>query len=686
MWGVSASSALGISGIASGTATSENGHPMYKGITWPKNQALPKFRKAKYLDVLDIREVEFSHLFLTTLQGVVNRKRPRIYIITDFEEGPHTWISEFDVDYTVHNTESEIQSVIDDYIDEIRTVIVYDPDVPASVNVGTTIAGVEDGVVTDHKLGMELINKYDHLDLRDLRGKFDDAQTAYQWQLDEYWSETSDRHIVGLSGGDDVPVEEIPSERQDYYDVVLAESNQIRDSSNHDVYEVDLSSYLGSNAFYLRFDDAFEDDGWGPGVYSIRVETHTGNTVADFQPTTDDEDQYLYDPNNSKVKENLKLRFADMGAYFIYKFQTPTEATGLTAYIEMENQFEVAATTTTPPDPSETVFKPFSKFRDYAVATRALTLWPNGDIQDLFGTVLDRLEPNSPYLGWFGSDFEGEVSGVEQCSQNSVYVGATDYFDNMTVFSGVNANVGCRHYHWGADCPQLENKVYVTLTYTEGDNLQYNQHRMRYLWDDDARGEIPINWSTSPQLADAAPSILSHYQRTATENDHLTCGPSGLGYMYPRPWPDETLEEFTKQTARYMRRTDLNTIYMLDRESGENVSLSAETINQYAEDINPKGVTLNFGGEVPAETDILNDRLARAAGPLVSDADRLVDVIESETPDDWNGESPVFIAIGLLAWNLTPTEVVEGLEDLGSEYEIVTSDDFFDLVWEEGDQ
>lgn len=686
MWGIGATSMLGLTGIGTSTTVSDDrGSERDDGITWPESQALPKLRNVKHLDVLDIRDLEYSHLFLTTLQGIVNRRRPRLYILTDFEEGPFAWLDTFDVGYTIHDTKEDIDSTIENYVEEVDMIVAYDPDVHASVNVATTIAGVESGVVTDYEHGMVLTNKCNHLSLQDLRGRFNNAQEAYRWLFDEYWSKTSNRHIVGLPGGNDVPVVDIPSERQDYYDVLLEEDEQLRDSSNRDVYEVDLSPYLDDGEIYLRFDDAFEDDGWGAGVYSIRIETGAGNIIADFKPTTVDEDKYLYDSDGSKEREDWQFRFADMESYFIYEFEKPDDATELTAYIDMENQFAVAATNTAPPDPSEKVFEAFSIHRDYAVATRAFTIWPSGNIQNLFDTILGNIETNSPYLGWFGGDFEGEVSGVEKCSQNSVYVSPTDFFENMTVFSGFNANVGCRCKEMKVDTPDLENKVYVTLTYTEGDNLQYNQHRMRYLWDDDARGEIPLNWSTSPQLADAAPTIISHYQQTATENDHLTCGPSGLGYMYPQPWPNETLGAFTKQTARYMQRTDLNTIYMLNREEGQNVSLSEETVDQYTENIDPKGVTLNFGGNVSAETDILGEQLARAAGPLVSDADRLAGVIESETPDEWNGESPVFIAIGLLAWNMTPTDVVEGLQDLGSEYEIVTSDHFFDLIWEEHD-
>ena len=390
LWGLGAASALGITGITSPVVASKDGTPASgEGIVWPRNQALPRFRRAKHLDVLDIRELDFDKLLLTTLQGIINRKRPRLYLLSDFEEGPFTWLNDLNIDYTVHNTQKEVESVVQRYVGEADLVIAYDPDVPASINVGTTIAGVENGVVTDYTRATELVSEHDHLELRDLRDKFEGPQDAYQWQFENYWAKTSNRHIVGLRGGSDVPVADIPIERQDYYDVLLSEDKQLRDGSNRDVYELDLSPYLGDDAIYLRFDDAFEDDGWGPAVYSIRLKTGDGNTVADFKPTTKAEDAFLYDPDGSQTKEDLQLRFADGTSYFIYKFEPPKAATELTAYVDVENQYEIAATNTSPPDPSKTEFKPFTHNRDYAVATRAFTLWPSGNIQDLFSEVLE---------------------------------------------------------------------------------------------------------------------------------------------------------------------------------------------------------------------------------------------------------------------------------------------------------
>ena len=128
----------------------------------------------------------------------------------------------------------------------------------------------------------------------------------------------------------------------------------------------------------------------------------------------------------------------------------------------------------------------------------------------LFERILSDVKPGTPYLGWFSNDVQGEFSSVEIASQHGVYVLAADWFSNMTVFSGTSMKAKLPA---PAKAPKLENKIYVTYTFSEGDNFQYNEHRMRVLWDDPNRGKVPTNWTSSPLLYDGAPVMLDHFLR-----------------------------------------------------------------------------------------------------------------------------------------------------------------------------
>ena len=66
--------------------------------------------------------------------------------------------------------------------------------------------------------------------------------------------------------------------------------------------------------------------------------------------------------------------------------------------------------------------------------------------------------------------------------------------------------------------PALQNKMYVAIFNSDGDNLQEDEGLIPLKWADSARGSVPINWTISPALVDVAPGILRYYQGTATIN------------------------------------------------------------------------------------------------------------------------------------------------------------------------
>ena len=112
-------------------------------------------------------------------------------------------------------------------------------------------------------------------------------------------------------------------------------------------------------------------------------------------------------------------------------------------------------------------------------------------------------------------------------------------------------------------------KAYVSFTISDGDNLQYDQHRMAALWKDSVRGSIPMGWTISPSLVQTAPSLGAYYISTASPNDELIAGPSGAGYMYPSQWPQAQLPAFLKTTGELMQAMKLSIIQVLDSGSSQ---------------------------------------------------------------------------------------------------------------------
>ncbi len=624
---------------------------------WPANRALPRFAEPVHLDAADISKLPGDQqTVLVTLQGIVNRKQPRLYWVMSGDQTDQTWLGTIGIPNTMA---SDPWSLFTKYRREIRGAIVYDTNVPDTINVATSLAGLHDAVITTPELASSLKLPI----LEDLRGRFKDKFAAYDWVLSNYWDRLTHRIVSAISPSNTVQVPGVQ------WTTLLQVTGHVHDASNKGTYTADFSNLLagGSGTVYVRYQDAYTNEGWGPSVQQVTV-LADGNAIASFQPGSDGEKPFLYDPDSSQLAS--AWRFADGTNYFIYAFTPPAGTKTLTLQTLMWNQYLVTATNTAP---EAQVANP--EFRDYIVGTRALVFWLDPLVPAeaaLFGQILGKLAPDTPYLGWFPNG--NEMPGVTLCAQHGVVVGATDDFNNGTVFGGVRARVTSMQPP--TTVPQLANRIYVTLTMSEGDNVQYDQHRMRMIWDDPNRGRVPINWSISPLLLDAGRSMLSYYQRTQTENDLLVAGPSGAGYTYPGEWPAADLSRYTERTGHYMRRAGMNIIYALNRNDSTDLPLAPAIAAAYIRDVNPLGILYNW--ESTSQFSVVNGLpvFTQIGISSVSDGQTaLMNALNS-----WDGKRPLFVALGVLAWNMAPTDVNTLVDSLSSQFEVVRGDVYFELL------
>src|ERR1700733_14845556 len=142
------------------------------GLQWPANQPLPAFGVPGHLDVANIQQLTGDQqVLLTTLQGTVNRREPRLYWLLQGDNTDQTWLTTSRIPYTVS---TDPMSLIAKYRDEIRGAIVYDPIVPDSINVATSLAGLNNAVIAT----ADLADQYQLPILEDLRGRFANKMDA----------------------------------------------------------------------------------------------------------------------------------------------------------------------------------------------------------------------------------------------------------------------------------------------------------------------------------------------------------------------------------------------------------------------------------------------------------------------------------------------------------------------------
>jgi len=628
--------------------------------SWSGRPVLPQFPRPERLDVVDLTKLNGrDQALLTTLQGIVNRRQPRIWTLLAADGTDQTWLE------TVRLPQRTVEdplSLVERYRQEFSGAVLYDIDVPDSVNVATTLAGLRGAVIATPEQAESLqLTVVD-----DLRGRFAGRVDAYTWQLANLWPRCNHRMLTGIPGGQTVSVPGV------VWTTLGKVDQHVHDASNKATYTFDLTGQLGGDAVYLRFQNAYSNDGWGPSVQQVTV-IADGQVIAAFQPTTPAEQPYLFDADGSSSADG-GWRFADGTSYWTYKFSPPAGTQALSVQILMWNQYLVTSTGTAP-----TEVVAFPHFRDYIVANRAMVSWLEPSIAeqaDLMNEIFAKVEPTTPYLGWFpGGVAGGEWGGVGYASQHGIEVLAADFFHNATVLSGTRDPIMPQRRP--VPPAALENKVYVTLTVMEGDNVQYDQHRMRQIWDHPDRGKVPTNWTIDPLLADLAPAMFSYYQRTVTENDLLIAGPSGGGYTYPGAWPSTQIDAFTEMTGGYMRRTGLDVIHVFNNIRGTWTPLTDAIGTSYERNTGALGVILSWEtgsavstpGGLPVVTDF-----SPGGDPANYQAALLSKIA------GWDGTKPMFIACQIPAWVWTPAEIARLAGLLADPFRIVRGDTFFSLI------
>jgi hypothetical protein len=315
--------------------------------------------------------------------------------------------------------------------------------------------------------------------------------------------------------------------------------------------------------------------------------------------------------------------------------------------------------------------------RDYAVANKVMVVSLHVGVAAeaaLLGQMLNQMPPNSPYLGWFSTTdpSSSEVPSVRFLSQHGSYDVATSLFDNMTVWSQIPAPIATSQPL--AITPPLSNKVYVTFTISDGDNLSYLKNDRPLRWHDPARGTIPMSWTVNPLLAVYAPAIFAYYQKTATPNDYIVTGPSGAGYAYPGLMPASAFNAYAQQMKTVFSQTGI-TVPFIQNDAPSRMlppPLMATIENVVA----PLGVEAFVLGNKPFD---LNGQTPVGAARLIHTIAEAQNDIRRQTLA-WNHQGPWFVPLYLNSWSLGVTDAVKIASTLGPDYQVVRGDQFFRLM------
>ncbi len=355
-----------------------------------------------------------------------------------------------------------------------------------------------------------------------------------------------------------------------------------------------------------------------------------------------------------------------------------------------------------------------SGLRSFLVAANAFVYWLDprdllphptqewDSERGLMKQIFDAFPSGIIHLGWFID----EGSGVSLTSHSAKLVLASDYFYNLETWTSVpaagplsrpqpvQAQTIIPPSPSSPDSADNKADIYVSFTISDGDNLQYVQHRMLHLWNDSARGSVPIGWTLPPALAQAAPKLAEYYTRTATAHDELLAGPSGAGYMFPSHWPTEHLPWFLQLTSKLMANMGMTTLQVLDVDSLQGMGLSFlawlggggmefrdttlhQTFTQALAPVGLLGLLSGAAGHRPTVASYNGLPVYQNLG-LANSVNKAASLIRNAVLG--NTQRPLFLNVYILAWNMTPSDIKQVVGQLGEEYTVVTPGTLLRLI------
>ena len=334
----------------------------------------------------------------------------------------------------------------------------------------------------------------------------------------------------------------------------------------------------------------------------------------------------------------------------------------------------------------------FHHTRDLAAAVGAAVVWLDARVpeeRDLLRKFYRSMPAGGAVsLGWYAT----ERSGITAASEFGIGTLPADHYLNATVYSGMDHRI---HVPPVPPMPPLQDKVYIALVISDGDNIQYAQRALRRIWDqsEPVRGRFPLNWTMAPGLVDIGPGLLNYYYRTATPNDCFVSGPSGMGYVIPfntlnepgapiGPYLEDPsrMEGYARMTGKYLRRSGLRVITIWDDATPmQRAAYEKHCRNLY-------GATVQNFKDVPAvQGTVVNSRVRfeKLVIPYASTYQHIRRSITSQL-GRWDRKSPLFLAYQASIWSeLKPARLVELCQEIQDRMpdrvEFVRADHYFNL-------
>ena len=166
---------------------------------------------------------------------------------------------------------------------------------------------------------------------------------------------------------------------------------------------------------------------------------------------------------------------------------------------------------------------------DYVVSSKGFAFWLDFDSeQDEIARIF-----NTRGYG-VGTSLMGYASNGDEANRTANFYGVgyviSDYYSNGSFWSSFPDKIYSQAP--GRIVPTQAGKIYVSLIWSDGDNICFDQDTIYHLWKDPARGTVPVGTELSPTLQELNSPLLDWYYSSMTTNDELMAGPCGVQFIY----------------------------------------------------------------------------------------------------------------------------------------------------------
>lgn len=179
------------------------------GISWPEGEQLPSFSEpAEVMDAVLLtgsNDTPAVKYLMASVQGIVNREQPRVVLINNNDS--RRWINDLFGKQRYVET-SNYMRIVKKYASCFEGIVLYNENVPATLNVATSIAGAENCIIANSQNVDALKRTIGVDEVKVDLSRIENKRSAYNYLYNNYYAKgkLNKRLLVGLNPSEHTPV------------------------------------------------------------------------------------------------------------------------------------------------------------------------------------------------------------------------------------------------------------------------------------------------------------------------------------------------------------------------------------------------------------------------------------------------------------------------------------------------